>query len=219
MGLMNEPHDIPSISDWAGSVQAAVMAILGAGATSQMTLLPGNDYTGGTQFVSGGSGAALTAITNPDGSTDNLRTSNAPALKLIFAQLTNPKVFDVYQYLDPDSSGTHAYCVKKGISDAFQPLVTYLQSANRQALISETGGGSSDSCCLQNMCEALDFMNENSKCILGWVGWATGSFQTSYVLSLVPSRGIDVPLLTQCFAGKFGGGQRVRGEWDGYCWE
>ena len=32
---------VPSISDWAGSVQAAVMAILGAGATSQMTLLPG----------------------------------------------------------------------------------------------------------------------------------------------------------------------------------
>lgn len=32
---------MPSISDWAGSVQAAVTAIRGAGATSQMTLLPG----------------------------------------------------------------------------------------------------------------------------------------------------------------------------------
>jgi hypothetical protein len=32
---------VPSISDWAGSVQAAVTAIRGAGATSQMILLPG----------------------------------------------------------------------------------------------------------------------------------------------------------------------------------
>ena len=50
-------------------------------------------------------------------------------------------------------------------------------------------------------------MNENSKCILGWVGWAAGNFQTSYVLSLVPSKGTDVPLMTQCFAGKLGGGE------------
>ena len=32
---------MPSMSDWAGSVQAAVTAIRGAGATSQMILLPG----------------------------------------------------------------------------------------------------------------------------------------------------------------------------------
>lgn len=35
----------------------------------------GNDYTGGTQFVSGGSAAALATVTNLDGSTDNLSMS------------------------------------------------------------------------------------------------------------------------------------------------
>ena len=35
----------------------------------------GNDYTGGTQFVSGGSAAALATVTNPDGGTNNLSMS------------------------------------------------------------------------------------------------------------------------------------------------
>ncbi|KAF8434494.1 glycoside hydrolase superfamily [Boletus edulis BED1] len=38
-GVMNEPHDIPDIVTWAGSVQAAVTAIRSTGANSQMILL------------------------------------------------------------------------------------------------------------------------------------------------------------------------------------
>lgn len=41
-GLMNEPHDVPSVTTWAQTVQAAVTAIRQAGATSQMITLPGN---------------------------------------------------------------------------------------------------------------------------------------------------------------------------------
>ncbi|KAK4692508.1 hypothetical protein P7C71_g4713, partial [Lecanoromycetidae sp. Uapishka_2] len=187
MGLMNEPHDLPSLNSWAGAVQAAVTAIRGVGASSQMILLPGNGYTGASTFVSGGSAAALAGVTNPDGSTTNL-------------------IFDVHQYLDSDYSGTHASCVTNGISTAFQPLANWLKSANRQALLSETGGGSSDQSCITNVCAALDFLNDNSDVFLGYVGWAAGSFQISYVLSLVPTGNLDVPLMTECFAGKFGGG-------------
>lgn len=93
MGLMNEPHDckfyflyyskveklismtVPSLNSWVGAVQAAVTAIRGAGASSQMILLPGNGYTGALTFVSGGSAAALAGVTNPGGSTDNLSIS------------------------------------------------------------------------------------------------------------------------------------------------
>jgi endoglucanase len=61
-GVMNEPHDrkprctvrwdvsptnqtfeVPSITTWAASVQAAVTAIRNAGATKQMILLPGSE--------------------------------------------------------------------------------------------------------------------------------------------------------------------------------
>lgn len=65
---------VPSLNSWAGAVQAAVTAIRGAGASSQMILLPGNGYTGASTFVSGGSAAALAGVTNPDGSTTNLST-------------------------------------------------------------------------------------------------------------------------------------------------
>ena len=59
-------------------------------ATSQIILLPGNNYTSAQTFASNGSGAALLTVKNPDGSTTNL-------------------VFDVHKYLDSDNSGTHRY--------------------------------------------------------------------------------------------------------------
>jgi hypothetical protein len=39
----NQRFEVPSISTWAASVQAAVTAIRNAGATKQMILLPGSE--------------------------------------------------------------------------------------------------------------------------------------------------------------------------------
>ena len=36
-----------------------------------------------------------------------------------------------------------------------------------------------------------------------WIGWGAGSFSSNYNLVLSPQGGKDVPLVTQCFAGKF----------------
>ncbi len=60
-------------------------APLASSATSQIILLPGNNWTSAKTFVSNGSGAALMKVTNPDGSMTNL-------------------VFDVHKYLDSDNS-------------------------------------------------------------------------------------------------------------------
>ncbi|KAF7983588.1 hypothetical protein HWV62_20478 [Athelia sp. TMB] len=38
-GIMNEPHDLPSLSEWATSVQAAITAIRAAGAKTQYILM------------------------------------------------------------------------------------------------------------------------------------------------------------------------------------
>ena len=76
---------VQNITAWAGSVQAAVTAIRSAGATSQVILLPGNNYTSAQTFVSSGSAAALDAVMNPDGTITNL-------------------VMDVHKYLDYDNS-------------------------------------------------------------------------------------------------------------------
>ncbi|KAL5341351.1 glycoside hydrolase superfamily [Aspergillus crustosus] len=164
-GLMNEPHDL-DIASWATSAQYAVTSIRNAGATSQMVLLPGTSYTSVGGFISTGSAAALSAVTNPDGSTTNL-------------------IFDVHQYLDADSSGTSTECASNGV-DNLSRLATWLRSNNRQAFLTETGGGSTASC-YTNLCAELDWMNYNSDVYLGWIGWAAGSFATDYVLSETPS--------------------------------
>ena len=211
MGIVNEPHDsktstivplwngavanntdsVPDMNIWATTVQAAVTAIRKAGATEHTILLPGTGYTSAESFVSSGSGPALAKVKNMDGSTDNL-------------------IFDVHKYLDSDNSGTHAACVGNDISVAFGPLASWLKQENRQALLSEIGGGSSTASCMTDVCQVADYLNENSDVYLGMLGWAAGSFDNTYVLSLTPTQSgstwTDQPLLTKCFAGKFQGG-------------
>lgn len=184
-GVMNEPHDV-DVPTWATTVQWAVTSIRQAGATSQMILLPGTGYTAAGTFVSTGSAAALSAVKNLDGTTTNL-------------------IYDVHQYIDSDYSGTHSDCVYNGVS-GLQTLATYLRSVGRQAFLTETGGGSTSSC-YTDLCAELDWMNYNGDVYLGWIGWAAGSFDTSYVLSETPtySNGVwyDTGIVSSCVAGKF----------------
>jgi endoglucanase len=108
----SQPHDL-DINAWATTVQWAVTSIRNAGATSQMILLPGTDYTAAGSFISTGSASALSAVVNLDGSHTNL-------------------IFDIHQYLDSDASGTHPDCVTKGI-DNLSTFATWLRSNGRQA--------------------------------------------------------------------------------------
>ncbi len=140
-GVMNEPHDL-DVNTWAVSVQAAVTAIRSAGATTQIILLPGSDYTSAGSFVSDGSGSALLKVTNLDGSTTNL-------------------VFDVHKYLDSDNSGTHAECVTNNIDGAFAPLAAWLRSNKRLALNTETGGGNTASCEMY-LCQQIAYLKSRT---------------------------------------------------------
>ncbi|KAF8900518.1 putative endoglucanase [Mucidula mucida] len=188
-GIMNEPHDVPDIKIWAASVQAAVTAIRNAGATTQILLLPGNNWTSAGTFVSSGSADALNTVVNPDGSTTNL-------------------VFDVHKYLDSDNSGTHSECTTNNIADAWEPLAEWLRCNGRQAFNTETGGGNVDSC-VQFMCQQVAYQAQNSDVFLGYIGWSAGNFNaTTYVLSEVPSGGgsswTDTLLVSSCLSPKAG---------------
>lgn len=175
------------ITTWADTVQAAVTAIRKAGASTQAILLPGNDWTHVANFVDNGSGDALSKVKNIDGTTTNL-------------------IFDVHTYLDSDGSGTHTNCVTNN-ADAFKSLGSWLRANKRKAILTETGGGASDSSCLTMLCEQFDTMNNYSDVYLGWVGWAAGKFDTSYELTETPtlsgSTWTDQPLVKQCVVGKF----------------
>ncbi|KAG1859186.1 glycoside hydrolase family 5 protein [Suillus tomentosus] len=187
-GVMNEPHDIPNITAWAASVQVCVPCSqasndtknsselecsyshpvsMEAGAKTQMILLPGTDYASAKTFVSSGSAKALAKVKNPDGTFTNL-------------------IMDVHRYFDYDGSGTNAECVTNGIEDSWTPLATWLRANGRKALNSETGGGNVESC-IKYISQAISYQASQSDVILGYIGWAAGSFATNYVLSQVPS--------------------------------
>ncbi|CAK5272164.1 unnamed protein product [Mycena citricolor] len=184
-GVMNEPHNMPNITQWAGSVQAAVTAIRKAGATTQIILLPGDNWTSAQTFVSNGSADALNKVVNPDGSITNL-------------------IFDVHKYLDYDNSGTNAACVTNNIQTAWAPLAQWLRCHGRQAFNTETGGGFNDPGCLTYMCQQIAFQAQNSDVFLGYVGWAAGNFYSGYVLSEMPNVSgttwTDLPLVSKCMA-------------------
>jgi endoglucanase len=182
-GVMNEPHDL-DIDTWVETVQAAVTAIRATGATTQYITLPGTNYQAAGSVISDGSAAGLLGVTNPDGTTDNL-------------------ILDVHQYLDSNSAGSLKECVTDHIADAFTNLATYLRAAGRLAILSETGGGNTASC-ETYVCQELDFLNDNSDVFLGYIGWAAGSFSSTYNLTLTPteSNGVwtDTALVTSCFS-------------------
>lgn len=184
----NFQHDV-DITKWATTVQSAVDAIRKTGC-SQRThkiLLPGNDWTHATSFVSDGSAAALQRVHNLDGTIANL-------------------IFDVHAYLDGDGSGTSTSCSTNNAA-AFSSLGDWLRSNKRQAMLTETGGGANDDGCVKLLGEQLDTMNKYSDVYLGWVGWAAGKFDGSYALTETPVQNgkgwTDVKLVKEVIAGKF----------------
>jgi Cellulase (glycosyl hydrolase family 5) len=124
-GLMNEPHDL-DVPTWAATVQTVVDAIRKAETVSHIILLPGTNFTSAGTFISSGWGKIMSGIVNPDNGTTDL-------------------IFDLHKYLDVDNSGDNVACVTDNIADTFSPVADWLRTNQRQALVSETGAGASDS--------------------------------------------------------------------------
>ncbi|KAF9038234.1 glycoside hydrolase superfamily [Panaeolus papilionaceus] len=165
-GVMNEPHDLQSVSTWVNSVQLAVNAIRAAGATSQYILIPGSSWSSAEAFPNE-AGPMLMRVTDPAGGTNKL-------------------IFDVHKYLDFDNSGTHTECSTNNVA-VFTTLANYLrQNGKRQALLSETGAGNTQSC-VTAMKAQLAYIKANSDVLTGYTIWSAGSFNTQYELSVTPN--------------------------------
>ncbi|KAM7219672.1 glycoside hydrolase superfamily [Rhypophila decipiens] len=183
--LMNEPHHL-DVKIWAATCQKVIKAIREAGAVKQMILLPGSNFDSAATLATPEGGAEeLMALTNPDGTTDNL-------------------LLDVHKYLDNDNSGTHEECVTDNI-EAFQQVAEFLRKTGRKGLVSETGAPPNAPECMARFCAQNAFINRNSDVFVGLVGWAAGSFDTSYLLSMTPrkvnGRFENNALATECFIG------------------
>lgn len=134
--LMNEPHDL-DVGVWADTCQKVVTAIREAGATTQMILLPGTNFDSAATLPTSGGAEQLLAITNPDGTTDNL-------------------LLDIHKYLDEDNSGTHTECTTDN-TDAFTALAEFLRGKGRKGFISETGASQDSSVSCVARASSADF--------------------------------------------------------------
>ncbi|RPD82337.1 cellulase-domain-containing protein [Lentinus tigrinus ALCF2SS1-7] len=174
-GIMNEPHDVPSVSTWVDSVQQVVNAVRAAGSTNFL-LLPGSSWSSAQAFPTE-AGPLLVKVTDPLGDNSKL-------------------IFDVHKYLDSDNSGTHPDCTTDNVQ-VFQDLVNFLQAnGNRQAILSETGGGNTASC-ETLLANELAFVKNNFPTMVGFSVWAAGAFDTTYVLTQTPFvNGTDQALWT-----------------------
>jgi endoglucanase len=177
-GLMNEPHDMPSTESWLSAANAAIAAIRGVGANN-LILVPGNSWTGAHSWAASGYG-----------------TPNSQ----VMGSVVDPAkhfVFELHQYLDSDSSGTHAACVSDTIGvERVQTVTAWLRTNQFRGFLGEFNGGANDGCyrAIDNL---LTYLGENSDVWLGWAVWAGGPWWGENILTVQPKNdGTERPQMT-----------------------
>lgn len=170
-GLMNEPNG-QSAAIWWQAAQAAVNAIRNVNAT-QLILVPGVSWTGAHSWISSGNGAYMLNVTDP----------------------ANNMAYEVHQYLDSDSSGTHSTCVSTTIGvSRLTAFTNWARTNGKKGFLGEFGGGRDD-VCLQSINNTLSYMDNNTDVWLGWTYWSGGAWwPDTYFSVLQPNAtGLDRP--------------------------
>lgn len=174
-GLMNEPNRIAA-TDWRRIVDRVVVAIRATGARN-LILVPGTKWTGAHSWTRTGGGG-----------------SNAEA----FAGFRDPGgnfAFEMHQYLDSDSSGTHPGCVGPDTgADRLRAATAWLRSEHARGFLGEFGAGR-DAACLEALDRMLTYLDRNGDVWMGWTYWAAGPWwPDSYMFSVQPTRaGMERP--------------------------
>jgi len=107
----------------------------------------------------------------------------------------NNFVFEVHQYLDIDSSGTHDNCINTTIgSDRLKYFTSWARENGKRGFLGEFGGGKNE-ICGEALNDMLGYMDNNSDVWAGWTYWSGGPWWGDWYFSnLTPnSTGIDRP--------------------------
>jgi endoglucanase len=148
-GLMNEPTGIDA-EPWLHIVNGTLARIRTADAR-QLVLVPGVAYTGAHSWLSSGN-TILAAVEDP----------------------ARRFAFDVHQYFDHDSSGTHPEAVSGLIgAERIVAFQTWARQHGFTALLGEFNGGRNPAAlnALADICQEMD---ANPDVWLGWAAWAGG---------------------------------------------
>jgi endoglucanase len=173
-GLMNEPNTMPT-ELWLGDANAAIDAIRAAGATN-LILVPGNSWTGAHSWEQ------TCCYGTPNGQ-----------VMLGVVDPAHDYAFEVHEYLDEDTSGTHETCVSPTIgSERLKTFTTWLREHGQRGFLGEFAGARNDTCyaALDDMLGSID---QNGDVWLGWTYWAAGPWWGEYMFTLEPLDGVDRP--------------------------
>src|SRR5262249_48791652 len=169
-GLMNEPH-VQSAADWLVSANAAIAAIRGAGAMQEI-LVPGSYWDGGWSWTT---------------------TDNAAVMGTGVKDPAENFAFEVHQYLDSDSSGTHPGVVSPTIGVERLTAITQWAEANHQRLFLGEIGVDTDPTSLQALDNTLGYIKQHTDVWSGVTYWAGGPWWGNYMFSIEPQNGVDKP--------------------------
>ncbi len=162
-GLMNEPH-AQTAQQWLGSANAAIAAIRSAGARQEI-LVPGSYWSGAHSWVSSDNDTVIgRGVVDP----------------------LNNFAFEVHQYLDSDSSGTHANVVSASIGVERLTAITQWAEATNNRLFLGEFGVAQDATSLAALANMVAYMRAHPV----WEGatyWAAGPWWGDYMFTIEPT--------------------------------
>ncbi|PWV99192.1 cellulase (glycosyl hydrolase family 5) [Hoeflea marina] len=176
-GLMNEPYDIGA-RDWLDAANAAILGIRRVKAEN-LILVPGTHWSGaaswGDDYGQGANSEVIKDVIDPG----------------------NNFAIEFHQYLDADSSGTHAECSNRdGAEQAIVNATAWLRANKFRGMIGEIGVSSAPDCTAA-LSRIVEHLRANSDAWLGLTYWAAGDWwPPTEALNIQPNGTGDKPQLT-----------------------
>lgn len=148
--------------------QAAITGIRAAGAKTQYITVEGNSWTGAWTWTTSGNAATMGSLIDP----------------------SNKTIYQMHQYLDSDSSGSHDSCVSATIgAERLKDATAWLRKEKKIGLIGEFAGGD-NAVCKEAVEGMMKFMVANKDVWVGAVWWAAGPWWGSYMFDMEANKGI-----------------------------
>ncbi|HWT71415.1 MAG TPA: glycoside hydrolase family 5 protein [Oxalicibacterium sp.] len=161
-GIMNEPHS-QTAAEWKAAADYAIYGIRKAGA-KQLILIPGTNWTAAWAWEKSGNAAQWAGYTSG-------------------GQIA----FEVHQYLDSDSSGTHSSCSTGKTARALDNISAWARANKVKLFLGETGWAQNATCLAEG--EAMTkYIGANRDVWMGLAYWSGGKWVSqSYMFMLTPS--------------------------------
>jgi endoglucanase len=169
-GLMNEPHE-QSATEWLGGANAAIAAIRAAGAR-QLILVPGSYWTGAHSWTTTDNASVMLGVVDP----------------------AHNFAYEVHQYLDSDSSGTHPDVVQGAGSTRLLNFTKWAREHHARGFLGEFGFTKAPDG-LKEGGDLVAYMKNNRDVWAGWTYWAAGPWWGNYMFSLEYDQHQDKPQL------------------------